>query len=379
MQGGEQRLEQLARTNPLFGPSKLKLGTFCTNASGGATMSTMDGVFELDWPNALHLARLADAMKFEAIVPVGRWMGFGGRTDFSGESYETMTFAAGIGAHTDFPSIFSTMHVPAMHPVMAAKQATTIDHISGGRFTLNIVCGWNKREIELFGAPIKEHDLRYEVGDEWITLMKLLWTSEEPVDFDGRFFQVCGALMKPRPVQRPYPALMSAGASPKGREFAAKHCDIAFAPLAERDPESIRARIDSYKLAAREQFGRELSIWINAYVFLGDSEADAQRYYDHCVHETGDWEGVENLIREMGISQQSHTPEMLIKLKEDFIAGWAGFRLQGTAARIVDDMQMFVDAGVDGVLLTFPAFIRDMERFQVEVHPLLAQAGLRPA
>jgi alkanesulfonate monooxygenase SsuD/methylene tetrahydromethanopterin reductase-like flavin-dependent oxidoreductase (luciferase family) len=273
--------------------------------------------------------------------------------------------------------VFATLHVPAMHPVMAAKQAATIDHIGGGRFTLNIVCGWNKREIELFGSPILEHDLRYDVGDEWISLMKALWTSEEPVDFEGRYFQVHKALMKPRPIQRPYPALMSAGASPKGRAFAARHCDIAFAPLAERDPESIRKRVESYKQAARDEYGRELSIWINAYVFLGDSEADAQRRYDHCVHEKGDWEGVENLIRDMGISQQSHSPELLVKLKEDFIAGWAGFRLQGTKERIVDDLAMIADAGVDGILLTFPAFIGDMERFAAEVHPLLVEAGLR--
>lgn len=376
MSSDQHRREQLARTNPLFGPCKLKLGTFCSNTSGGATMSSMEGVFDLSWPNSLRLAELAEEMKFEAIVPVGRWMGFGGDTDFSGEVFETMAFAAGVTARTSFPSVFATLHVPAMHPVMACKQATTIDHIGGGRFTLNIVCGWNKREIELFGSPILEHDTRYDVADEWISLMKLLWTSDAPVDFDGHYFQVKGALMKPRPVQ-PYPALMSAGASPKGRAFAARHCDIAFAPLAERDPDSIRRRIDSYKQAAFEQYGRELSIWINAYVFQGDSEADAQRRFDHCVHEKGDWAGVENLIRDMGISQQSHTPEMLIKLKEDFIAGWAGFRLLGTRERIVEDMKMLVDAGVDGVLLTFPAFIGDMERFRDEVHPLLVQEGLR--
>jgi alkanesulfonate monooxygenase SsuD/methylene tetrahydromethanopterin reductase-like flavin-dependent oxidoreductase (luciferase family) len=170
---------------------------------------------------------------------------------------------------------------------------------------------------------------------------------------------------------------MSAGASPKGRAFAAKHCDIAFSPLAERDPQSIRERMDSYRRIAREQFGRDLRVWINAYVFQGDSEADARRRYDHCVHEKGDWEGVDNLVRQMGLSQQSHSPEMLIKLKEDFIAGWAGFRLLGTKEMIAEDMKMLAEAGVDGILLTFPAFTRDMERFQEEVYPLLVQEGLR--
>ena len=376
MNAHERRLEQLARTNPIFGPSKLKLGTFCTNASGGGTMSSMAGVFELSWQNALHLARLADEMKFEAIVPIGRWKGFGGDTDFNGESFETMTFAAAISAVTTYASVFSTVHVPSMHPVMASKQATTIDHIGGGRYAMNIVCGWNKSEIELFGSPLLEHDERYEMAAEWISLIKQLWTSDAPVNFDGRYYKVHGALLKPHPLQA-YPALMSAGASPKGRRFAAEHCDVAFSPLAERDAVSIRERVESYRKIARDEFGRELSIWINAYVFEGESEADAQRRYDYCVHEKGDWSGADNLIREMGMSQQSHTPEMLIKLKEDFIAGWCGFRFLGTPEMIVDDMKMLVEAGVDGVLLTFPEFNRDMERFRTNVHPLLIQEGLR--
>ena len=76
----DARHEALARTNPLFGPRKLKLGTFCTNVSGAATMSTMEGVYELNWPNVMTVSRLADEMAFEAIVPLGRWQGFGGVT-----------------------------------------------------------------------------------------------------------------------------------------------------------------------------------------------------------------------------------------------------------------------------------------------------------
>ena len=74
----ERRHELLAKTNPLFGSTKLKLGTFCSNVSGGTTMSSMEGVLKLSWDNTLRLAQLADEMKFEAVVPLGRWHGFGG-------------------------------------------------------------------------------------------------------------------------------------------------------------------------------------------------------------------------------------------------------------------------------------------------------------
>src|SRR6202167_2574150 len=144
--------------NPLFNDRKLKLGTFCSNLSGGATMSSIDGVLKVNWESTATLARLADEMGFEAIVPVGRWKGFGGSTNFNGEGCECFTRAAAMGALTRHPAVFATSHVPTMHPVMAAKQGATIDHISGGRFTLTIVTGWYRREIEIFDGPLMAHN-----------------------------------------------------------------------------------------------------------------------------------------------------------------------------------------------------------------------------
>jgi FMNH2-dependent dimethyl sulfone monooxygenase len=372
----EQRFAELAKTNPLFGPRQLKLGTFCSNSNGGATMSSMEGVLKVSWENTATLAAMAEQMEFEAIVPIGRWRGFGGDTDFGGESFECVTFCAGISAQTKYSSVFATVHVPSLHPVMAAKQGATLDHISGGRFTLNIVTGWNKREIELFGSPMMEHDERYVAAAEWIDVMKQLWTRESPVDFDGKYYSIHDAYLRPRPIQ-PFPALMSAGASKMGRLFAAKHCDIAFTSLAGRDPVSIRERLESYRKLARDEFGRELKIWINAYMIIGDTEQDAQRQYDHCIHEKGDWRGAENMLRELGLGAQTHTADQLQMLKQDFMAGWAGFRLQGTPQRIVDDFKMLSEAGVDGILLSWPAYLDGMKRFRAEVYPLLIQEGLR--
>ena len=127
----DKRVDQLREaSNPLFGPARLKLGTFCTNLSGGCTMSSIDGLLEADWPSTVTLAQMADEMGFEALVPVGRWKGFGGATDFNSAGFECYTWAAAIGALTRRASVFATSHVPTVHPVMAAKQGTTIDHIS---------------------------------------------------------------------------------------------------------------------------------------------------------------------------------------------------------------------------------------------------------
>ena len=373
----DSRVEALTRTNPLFGRRKLKLGTFCTNVSGAATISTMEGVFELNWGNVKKTAALADDMNFEAIVPLARWRGFGGATDFNGAQFEPLTFAAAVSAITTQPSIFSTVQVPSVHPVLAAKQAATIDQVSGGRFSLNVVTGWSRRDVELFGSPLLEHDERFVVADEWLTLMKLLWTSDEPVDFEGKFFKVTDALLRPRPIQ-PYPALMNASSSSVGRSFAAKHFDVVFLPLKGRDPQSIREQITAYRDFARTEYGREIKIWVSSYIIVGDSQEDAERQFDYCVHEKGDWTAANNMVRELGLQSNAMiTPEFLKKITLDIIAGWGGLRFVGTADKVVADLKMLVEVGADGTLLTWPDFIGGMQRFKEEVYPLLVQEGLR--
>jgi dimethylsulfone monooxygenase len=372
------RAETLSSTSPLFNDRALKLGTFCTNLSGGCTISTMEGVLEADWASASALAKMADEMEFEAIVPVGRWRGFGGVTDFNGAGFECYTFAAGMGAQTRYPALFATSHVPTIHPVMAAKQATTVDHISGGRFALNLVTGWHKTEIEMFGAPLLEHDKRYECAAEWLEIIKQLWQRDEPLNYEGKYYRVEQALLKPRPLQSPHPPVMCAGASNAGRHFAAKYCDIAFTAFEDRKSlEAMQATVRRFKDLAREEYGREIQVWSQAYIFQGDTEEDARRMFDYCVHEKGDWVAVENLTATMGMNTQTFSHEALQRLKEDFIAGWAGYPLIGTKEQVVEGLITLNKSGLDGVLLAWPKYIEGMQQFQQETLPLVIQTGLR--
>jgi len=372
------RADQLrAASNPLFNDRKLKLGTFCSNLSGGATMSSIDGTLQAKWESTATLARMADEMQFEAVVPVGRWKGFGGSTNFNGEGFECFTWAAAMGALTKTPAVFATSHVPTMHPVMAAKQGATIDHISGGRFTLNVVTGWYRPEIEMFGAPLMEHDTRYDMAAEWIEIIKRLWASEEEFDFEGKFYQVKGAILAPKPIQKPYPAVMCAGASAKGREFTARHADINFINLEARDFESVRSRVEASRKTAWDDCKREIQVWTNAYIFQADTEAQARAFYNECVFEKGDWEGVDNLVNVMGLNSLSIPAPALQNLKEHFIAGWVGFPLIGTKEQVVDGLSFLHRAGFDGIVLTWPRYIDGMRQFKAETFPLVQQAGLR--
>src|SRR5436305_14283970 len=105
--GGSRRRDR-RETNPAFSSRKLKLGTFQTNLDSGCVMSDLDGRLDITWPNTLALARLAEEMEFEALVPVARWQGFGGATNPQVPGFEAYTWAAGIAASTTMRLVFST-------------------------------------------------------------------------------------------------------------------------------------------------------------------------------------------------------------------------------------------------------------------------------
>src|SRR6202167_4187785 len=109
--------EARRKTNPVFKDRKLKLGTLGKNLDRGCAISTIDGVLEINWPNTLELARISEAMEFEALVPIGRWHGSAGVTNFTGPGFECFCWAAAIGASTRYAVIFATSHVPTVHPV----------------------------------------------------------------------------------------------------------------------------------------------------------------------------------------------------------------------------------------------------------------------
>jgi dimethylsulfone monooxygenase len=137
-------------TNPLFGPNRLKLGIFAHNGSGSAHTVAPEA-YAVTWDQTLELSRIADAAGYEAIVPFGRWKGYveGDPDHRSHECLEPYTWAAAIAQATDHAAVFTTSHVSTIHPLLAAKQGATIDHISGGRFALNVVAGWQENEFRM--------------------------------------------------------------------------------------------------------------------------------------------------------------------------------------------------------------------------------------
>ena len=364
------------RTLPLFDESqKLKLGLFSFNVSGGMMATTTPTSYEVSWKHTKQIALQAERMGFEALVPVGRWRGFEGRTNFAGESFETYTWAAGLAEATERIMVFATSHVPTVHPVLAAKQAVTIDHISSGRFGLNVVMGWFTHEMEMFGGKQKEHDERYQYGLEWVEIVKRLWTEDEPFDFDGRYFQLRGARALPKPLQTPHPVLVNAGSSPAGIDFSARAVDISFVGMGTY--EMGEAAASAVRKRAREQYRRPMSTMTYATVVCRDTEREARRDYQEMVDNI-DWEAIDYLTRVFGLEGQSYgDAESVRKLRTQFALGWGGMTFVGTPGQVVDQLARVSQIGIDGVMLGFLDYVVELEHFDRTVMPLLRQVGLR--
>jgi alkanesulfonate monooxygenase SsuD/methylene tetrahydromethanopterin reductase-like flavin-dependent oxidoreductase (luciferase family) len=376
---GSRQQKDRRESNPAFSTRKLKLGTFQTNLDSGCVMSDLDGRLDISWPNTVALAALAEEMEFEALVPVARWHGFGGATNPQGPGFEAYTWAAGIAASTSKPGVFATSHISLNHPVIAAKQSTVIDHISGGRYTLNIVTGWNQPEIDMFGTVMMSHQDRYACAEEWLAIIKRLWTEDESFDHEGRFYKITKGYLQPKPIQTPHPAVMNAGASERGRHFATKYSDLVFTVIRTGGLDEVRAHVQAYHKLAREEYGREIRVWTVANVVQGETEKEAREFYRYYVHEKGDWQAAKNMIDVFSaeINARDIPPERLKAYQEAFIAGWGGFPLIGTKEQIVDGLQNLSRAGLDGVLLAWPRFEQGLREFRDVTYPLVRQAGLR--
>lgn len=367
------------KTNPAFSTRKLKLGTFQTNLDSGCVMSDLDGRLDISWPNTVALAKLADEMEFEALVPVARWHGWGGNTNPQGPGFETYTWAAGIGASTQKAGVFATSHITVTHPVVAAKQSAVIDHITGGRYALNVVTGWNQPEIEMFGQPLLAHEERYACAEEWLGIIKRLWTEDAMFDHQGRYFKIAKGYLEPKPIQAQYPAIMCAGASELGRHFAAKHCDLVFTVIRTGGLEECRAHVQAYHKLAREQYGRTIKVWTLVNIVQGETEKEARDFYNYYVNEKGDWAAAKNMVDtfSLDINKRNVPPERIKPLQEAFIQGWGGLPIVGTKEQIVDTLRMLSEAGLDGVLVAFPRYAEGMKQFRDTTYPLMKQAGLR--
>ena len=208
-----------------------------------------------------------------------------------------------IGQATKHLGIIATLPTSFYPPFIAARLAATLDHITHGRVGLNIVTAHNNRSAQNFGLDAHyEHDLRYEMADEWMDVVYRLWSSwkdgavladvnsgcfadvakVQPIDFAGRFYKSRGPLnIYAGPQGRP--VICQAGGSPAGRSFAAKHADTILARF--RSIESAKAfRHDIHRLMISH--GRKTSDCKILYMMsavIEETDDAANERYQHMI------------------------------------------------------------------------------------------------
>ena len=152
--------------------------------------------------------------------------------------YEPLTILSYVAATTNTIGLgTSVLVLPYHNPIRLAKTAATLDVVSGGRLTLGVGVGVIEEELAAMGSPFSE---RGAITDETITIMKELWTQEDPT-YQGRFHSFSGMKFTPKPVQKPHIPIIIGGTSRAAVRRAAKMGD-GWHPTA-LDPENLSQRI----------------------------------------------------------------------------------------------------------------------------------------
>ena len=360
----------------MYNGNALKIGLFGANCSSGRAVTKVAERWSGSWPDNVSLARMADEAGIDFLLPIARWKGYGGDTDYQGATFETVTWACGLLALTRRITVFGTVHAPLFNPLIAAKEFVTADHIGEGRFGLNLVVGWNEDEFEMFGVRQRDHETRYEYAQEWLDAVKLAWGSQEDFNFDGAYIKLANIRAKPKPYGGTRPLIMNAGASPTGRAFALHNCDAFFTQASRRSAEETAQRVRDVKTEAA-RYGREIDVYTVGVITCRPTEKEAEDYYRHCIVDNADWSAVDLILAKKNISPETVGDAMFNEQRTNYANGMGGVPIVGDPDRVARQLADLSHAGLRGVSVSFVNYADELPFFCGEVIPRLERMGLR--
>ena len=360
----------------MYNANKLKIGLFGSNCSSGRAVTKVPERWSGSWPDNLRLARMADEAGIDFLLPIGRGKGYGGETDYQGATLETITWAAGLLASTRRITVFGTVHAPLFNPVIAAKEMVTADHIGEGRFGLNIVVGWNEGEFDMFGVEQREHEDRYDYAQEWIDVIKLIWSDQEDFDFQRKYFSMKGIRGKPKPFGGTRPLMMNAGSSPTGQAFAIRNCDAFFLQASRDSLAETTQRVASVQERAR-QGGREIGCYTVGVVTCRSTRKEAEDYYHYSIVEHADWSAVDGILALKNISPQTVPMEEFLRKRSQYAQGMGGLPIVGDPDFVAQQLADLSKAGLTGVGVSLVNYAQELPFFCDEVLPRLVRMGIR--
>jgi dimethylsulfone monooxygenase len=332
---------------------------------GGWLRNVEDEGMEASWGYVRRLAQRSEEIGFDLTLVAE--LNLNDIKGMEAPSLDAWSTAAALAAVTDRLELMVAVR-PTFHaPALLAKQAANIDHISGGRLSINVVSSWWATEARKYGVQFDEHDDRYARTAEWLSVVDGMW-KEPTFSYQGKYYAVEDAILEPKPVRSPRPTIYAGGESPAAKELISARCD---AWLTHGDPpEIIGPKVDDMR-ARREQTGLPpMSFGAAGYAVVRSTEREVERELTRItdVHENArgyanyqDWIKNTKLERRMSL--------------EDYSVSNRGLRsgLTGTPEQVAERILEFERAGLDLLLLQFSPQLEEMERFAEEVMPLVRE------
>ncbi|MFG6503386.1 LLM class flavin-dependent oxidoreductase [Microbacterium sp. P05] len=332
---------------------------YWTPIFGGWLRNVDDEQTPLTFAHLAEIAAAAERTGFEiTLVPELNLNDIKGTR---GPAFDAWTVSAALAAVTERLEIMAALRPGFHNPALAAKQAATIDHISGGRFTVNVVSAWWAEEARQYGGLFTAHDDRYARTTEFVEVLRGLW-SQTPFSFSGDYYELENTILEPKPIVSP--TIYAGGESETGRATIARFADAylthggTVAELADK----VR---DMQTRRAGEQRPAFASFGMAAYAVVRDTEAEARAEVERItdVREGAAYESYQDFVSK----SQLDTP---VDLK-DYSVSNRGLRpdLIGTPDQVAEKLLRFSDVGVSIFLLQFSPNLPELIRFGEEVIP----------
>ncbi|HWL89336.1 MAG TPA: dimethyl sulfone monooxygenase SfnG [Polyangiaceae bacterium] len=345
----------------------IRFAYWVPNVSGGLVVSKIEQRTDWGYEYNRKLAVLAENNGFDYALSQVRYMASYG-AEFQ---HESTSFSLALLLATERLKVIAAIHPGLWHPGVFAKLGATADHLSNGRFAVNVVSGWFKGEFTALGESWLEHDERYRRSEEFIRALRGIWT-EDHFSLAGDFYRIRDFSLKPKPLQSPHPEVFQGGNSTAARKMAARVSDWYF--MNGNSLAGLKEQIDEVSAhAARE--GRKVRFGVNGFILARDTEAEAHEVLQEIIRKA-DKEAVEGFgaaVKQAGKAAPDGKGMWQNSNFEDLVQYNDGFRtgLVGTPQQVAERIVALKGIGVNLVLGGFLHYLEEVEYFGKRVLPLV--------
>ncbi len=344
----------------------LRFAYWVPNVSGGLVISDIEQRTDWGFEYNRELARIAERSGFDYALTQVRYM-----ASYGAEyQHESTGFSLALLLATERLRVIAAIHPGLWHPGVLAKFGATADHLSGGRFAVNVVSGWFKGEFKALGEPWLEHDERYERSEEFIRALRAIWT-EDRVEQVGDFYRIRDFTLKPRPLntaERPHPEIFQGGNSKRARAMAARVSDWYF--MNGNTPDGVEEQVRDVSGQA-SALGRDVRFGLNAFLLARDTEREAHEVLEEIIAKANPdaVRGFGDAVTQAGRSTSDRTGMWQDSDFADLVQYNDGFRtgLIGTPDQIAERILEFKRRGVNLLLLGFLHFQEEVDHFGREI------------